>query len=59
MKAVILGSLLTLAMSMVMGCGMKGELVIPTDPEAQDRAKFPDVLIPSAPSSSNKPLAGD
>ena len=55
MKSAILGSLLALAMSMVIGCGMKGELVIPTDPEAQDRAKFPDVLIPSAPSSSNKP----
>jgi predicted small lipoprotein YifL len=55
MKSAILGSLLALAMSMVIGCGMKGELVIPTDPEAKDRAKFPEVLIPSGPSSPNKP----
>ena len=47
MKSAILGSLLALAITMVMGCGMKGELVIPSDPESKDRTKFPDVLIPS------------
>ena len=53
MKSAILGSLLALAISMVLGCGMKGELVLPNEPEAQDRAKFPEVLIPSP--SSNAP----
>jgi len=53
MKSAILGSLLALAISMVIGCGMKGELVLPNEPEAQDRAKFPEVLIPSP--SSNAP----
>ena len=48
MKSAILGSLLALAISMVMGCGMKGELLLPTEPESQDRAKFPDLLIPSS-----------
>jgi predicted small lipoprotein YifL len=52
MKSAILGSLLALAITMVMGCGMKGELVLPTEPESRDRAKFPDVLIPSSPSDS-------
>ena len=52
MKSAILGSLLALVISMVMGCGMKGELLLPTEPESQDRAKFPDVLIPSSPSDS-------
>jgi predicted small lipoprotein YifL len=27
-------------------CGQKGELFIPTDPEARDRAVFPQVLVP-------------
>ena len=53
MKTAILGSLLALAISMVIGCGMKGELVLPNEPEAQDRAKVPEVLIPSP--SSNAP----
>ena len=53
MKTAILGSLLALAISMVIGCGMKGDLVLPNEPEAQDRAKFPEVLIPSP--SSNAP----
>lgn len=52
MKSAILGSLLALAISMVIGCGMKGDLVLPSDPESQDRAKFPDVLIPSMPSEA-------
>jgi len=52
MKSAILGSLLALAISMVIGCGMKGELVLPSEPESQDRAKFPDVLIPSLPSEA-------
>jgi len=47
MKTPILGSLLVLVAAMVIGCGMKGELVIPSDPESKDRTKFPDVLIPS------------
>jgi predicted small lipoprotein YifL len=53
MKTAILGSLLALAISMVIGCGMKGELVLPNEPESQDRARFPEVLIPSP--SSNAP----
>ena len=52
MKSAILGSLLALAISMVMGCGMKGELLLPTEPESQDRAKFPDLLIPSSTSDT-------
>ena len=52
MKSAILGSLLALAISMVIGCGMKGELVLPNEPEAQERTKFPDVLIPSLPSEA-------
>ncbi|MFM7697703.1 MAG: hypothetical protein ACKO5X_03605 [Limnohabitans sp.] len=52
MKTAILGSLLGLVIAMVMGCGMKGELVLPSEPESQDRAKFPEVLIPSTPSDS-------
>ena len=47
MKTPILGSLLVLVAAMVIGCGMKGELVIPSDQESKDRTKFPDVLIPS------------
>jgi predicted small lipoprotein YifL len=27
-------------------CGQKGALFIPTDPEARDRATFPQVLLP-------------
>ena len=52
MKTAILGSLLALAISMVMGCGIKGELLLPTEPESQDRAKFPDLLIPSSTSDT-------
>jgi predicted small lipoprotein YifL len=48
MKTPILGSLLVLVAAMVIGCGMKGELVIPSDPESKDRAKFPEVLLPSS-----------
>jgi predicted small lipoprotein YifL len=47
MKTSILGSLLLLVAAMVIGCGMKGDLVIPSDPESMERTKFPDVLIPS------------
>jgi predicted small lipoprotein YifL len=47
MKTPILGSLLLLVAAMVIGCGMKGDLVIPSDPESKDRAQFPEVLIPS------------
>ncbi len=45
----ILGRRLLLALSMVFGlvaCGQKGALFIPTDPEASDRAVFPQVLVP-------------
>jgi predicted small lipoprotein YifL len=52
MKTAILGSLLALAISMVIGCGMKGELVLPNEPESQDRARFPEVLIPTTPSNA-------
>jgi predicted small lipoprotein YifL len=52
MKKQILGSLLVLLSGMAMllsGCGQKGELYLPTDPEAQDRAQFPKVLLPPTP----------
>ena len=45
----ILGRRILLALSMVFGlvaCGQKGALFIPTDPEASDRAVFPQVLVP-------------
>ncbi len=52
MKKQILGSLLVLLSGMAMllsGCGQKGELFIPADPEAKDRAQFPKVLLPPTP----------
>jgi predicted small lipoprotein YifL len=57
----ILGRRILLALSMVFGlvaCGQKGALFIPTDPEASDRAVFPQVLVPdirSAPPPSSQP----
>jgi predicted small lipoprotein YifL len=57
----ILGRRLLLALSMVFGlaaCGQKGALFIPTDPEASDRAVFPQVLVPDsrpAPPPSSQP----
>lgn len=57
----ILGRRLLLALSMVFGlvaCGQKGALFIPTDPEASDRAMFPQVLVPdnrSTPPTTTQP----
>ena len=57
----ILGRRILLALSMVFGlvaCGQKGALFIPTDPEATERAVFPQVLVPDsqpAPPSSSQP----
>jgi predicted small lipoprotein YifL len=55
----ILGRRTLLALSMafaLVGCGQKGALFIPTDPEASERAVFPQVLVPDSqpatPSSS-------
>lgn len=45
----ILGKRTVLTLSMALGlvaCGQKGALFIPTDPEARDRAIFPQVLVP-------------
>ena len=45
----ILGKRTLLLFSMALGlvaCGQKGALFIPTDPEARDRAMFPQVLVP-------------
>ena len=45
----ILGRRTLLALSMafaLVGCGQKGALFIPTDPEASERAVFPQVLVP-------------
>jgi predicted small lipoprotein YifL len=55
----ILGRRTLLALSMafaLVGCGQKGALFIPTDAGANDRAMFPQVLVPDSqpatPSSS-------
>ena len=55
----ILGRRTLLALSMafaLVACGQKGALFIPTDPEASERAVFPQVLVPdrqpATPSSS-------
>ena len=55
----ILGRRTLLALSLafaLVGCGQKGALFIPTDPEATERAVFPQVLVPDSqpatPSSS-------
>ncbi len=45
----ILGRRTILTVSMAFGlaaCGQKGALFIPTEPEASDRAVFPQVLVP-------------
>jgi predicted small lipoprotein YifL len=59
MTSQILGRRTLLALSMafaLVGCGQKGALFIPTDPEASERAVFPQVLVPdrqpATPSSS-------
>jgi predicted small lipoprotein YifL len=52
MKKPILGRLLVLAWAMALllsACGQKGDLFVPTDPEAKDRAQFPKVLLPPTP----------
>ena len=49
MKTPILGSLLLLALTLLNACGFKGALELPDDPEFKNRAKFPDVLLPSKP----------
>ena len=57
----ILGRRTLLALSLafaLVGCGQKGALFIPTDPEATERAVFPQVLVPDsqpAPPSSSQP----
>jgi predicted small lipoprotein YifL len=57
----ILGRRTLLALSLafaLVGCGQKGALFIPTDPEASERAVFPQVLVPDsqpAPPSSSQP----
>ncbi len=57
----ILGRRILLSLSMVfglVGCGQKGALFIPTDPESSDRAVFPQVLVPdsrSTPSTTTQP----
>jgi predicted small lipoprotein YifL len=57
----ILGRRTLLALSMafaLVGCGQKGALFIPTDPEASERAVFPQVLVPGsqpAPPSTPQP----
>jgi predicted small lipoprotein YifL len=55
----ILGRRTVLALSMafaLVGCGQRGALFIPTDPEASERAVFPQILVPDSqpdtPSSS-------
>ena len=61
MTSQILGRRTLLALSMVFGlvaCGQKGALFIPTDPEASERAVFPQVLVPDtrpAPPSTPQP----
>ena len=47
MKTMILGSLVVLAVSLLTACGYKGDLDLPDDPEFKNRAKFPEVLLPS------------
>jgi predicted small lipoprotein YifL len=45
----ILGKRTILLFSIALGlaaCGQKGALFIPTDPEARERAIFPQVLLP-------------
>jgi predicted small lipoprotein YifL len=34
------------ASALLVACGQKGALFIPTDPEARERAIFPQVLLP-------------
>jgi len=57
----ILGRRTLLALGMAFGlvaCGQKGALFIPTDPQASERAVFPQVLVPDirpAPPSSSQP----
>ncbi|MFM9991102.1 MAG: hypothetical protein EBT78_06175 [Betaproteobacteria bacterium] len=36
---------------LLLGCGMKGPLYIPTEPEAKDRATLPQILTPSLPTN--------
>jgi predicted small lipoprotein YifL len=57
----ILGRRTLLALGMAFGlvaCGQKGALFIPTDPQASERAVFPQVLVPDSqpapPSSSQR-----
>jgi len=47
MKTMILGSLLVCAVSLLVACGYKGDLNLPDDPDFKNRAKFPEVLLPS------------
>jgi predicted small lipoprotein YifL len=47
MKTPILGSLLLLALTLLNACGFKGSLELPDDTEFKNRAKFPEVLLPS------------
>lgn len=47
MKHLILGSMLASVVCLLGACGYKSDLVLPDDPDFKERAKFPDVLLPS------------
>jgi hypothetical protein len=38
--------------AMLAGCGQKGGLYLPKEPEAQQRATLPQILTPSLPGAS-------
>ena len=46
-----------LALGLLGACGQRGNLVLPTEPAAQNRATLPQVLLPLPRSSASSPAA--
>jgi predicted small lipoprotein YifL len=45
-------ALVPLMATLLVGCGQKGGLYLPQEPEAQQRATLPQILTPSLPGTS-------
>ena len=53
----LLALLALLTMGLLGACGQRGNLVLPTEPAAQNRATLPQVLLPLPRSSAASPAA--
>jgi predicted small lipoprotein YifL len=51
------GLLAATAVASLAGCGQKGDLFLPTEPAAADRATLPQIIVPGGPATAPAPPA--